>query len=298
MLSILIPIYNFEVYNLVEALQQQGGALGLDFEIRCYDDASAEKFQLRNRSIRQLEAVVYQEFNENQGRSRIRNLLAESARYDYLLFMDCDSAVVRSDYLEEYLKHLNASSILYGGRSYSSDKPSLNYIFHWTYGIEREVQTSKQRQLKPYKSFMTNNFLIPRDIYQSIGLDERLKQYGHEDTLFGLELEAKKIPIIHLDNPLEHIGLESVDIFLGKTKHGIENLFFLAQSNSRIDTKLLRVYKKLKYYNLVGIISRCLNLLRPFLLSNLRSRNPKMFNFDLYKLGLLIEESKNYNRNK
>ncbi|MBK9012976.1 MAG: hypothetical protein IPM82_02230 [Saprospiraceae bacterium] len=65
---------------------------------------------------------------------------------------------------------------------------------------------------------MTNNFLIPRQLFLEIQFDETLRQYGHEDTLFGMELARRQVPIVHIDNPLEHIGLEPVDVFLRKTE--------------------------------------------------------------------------------
>ena len=83
------------------------------------------------------------------------------------------------------------------------------WYFHWKYGSLREQSSVEQRNLKPYHSFMTNNFLIPKSIFLAIRFEEALTQYGHEDTLFGMELQRRGVPIVHLANPLRHGGLEA-----------------------------------------------------------------------------------------
>ena len=159
------------------------------------------------------------ELSSNQGRSRIRNLLADAAKGQYLLFLDCDSKVVKADYLATYVSALHPDTLLYGGRCYLPTPPAdQRYYLHWYYGIHREQQSAEQRQKQPYHSFMTNNFLIPTKQFMAIRFDESLKQYGHEDTLFGMELKNRQVPIVHMDNPLEHTGIEVAEIFLDKTK--------------------------------------------------------------------------------
>ena len=40
-------------------------------------------------------------------------------------------------------------------------------------------------------------------------------------------IKQRKIPILHLNNPLEHLGLEPQTIFLKKQKEAIKNLYKL-----------------------------------------------------------------------
>ena len=54
--------------------------------------------RIENRIIQNLENVIYRELPQNLGRSKIRNVLGKAAKFDYLLFLDCDSKVVSDNY--------------------------------------------------------------------------------------------------------------------------------------------------------------------------------------------------------
>lgn len=291
MLSVLIPVYNFDVRNLIKDLQSQCQLSGIAFEILCFDDCSSIDFREINREIKKLKGVVYRELKENLGRSQIRNELADAANYDYLLFMDCDSKVIREDYIKKYLLHLDPETLLYGGRVYHNIPPAEPELyFHWLYGTNREQIPAAVRKITPYQAFMTNNFLIPGALFQTIRFDDRLTQYGHEDTIFGLELKQRGIAIHHLDNPLEHLGLEKVDRFLSKTEKGIENLYFLWQENPLIDTRLLRMAQKIINWKLTGLSIWSLRIFLKRIKRNLHSTRPNLLYFDLFKLLLLLEK--------
>lgn len=294
-LSVLIPVFNFDIFALVADLHEQLVALDIPFEIVCFDDGSESHFRENNQRIRSIEQerICYKALPNNLGRARIRNALAAQAKYSYLLFMDCDSKLVSPHYIQRYVQHLQEDTVLYGGRSYAATPPAaFKFYFHWYYGTQREVSGAAIRAKQPYHAFMTNNFLISKAIFEQIRFDERLLQYGHEDTLFGLELQKRQIKILHIDNPLEHIGLEETAIFLNKTRQGIQNLAWLAKQHTDLHTKLLQTWRKLKKWRLEGLTALLLKALRPVLLRNLHSRYPNLKIFDLYKLSLFIEAAK------
>jgi hypothetical protein len=300
MLSILIPIYNFDVRQLVRELHTQGCLLNLPFEIICVEDASSPEFVKINQELIQLKHFKIEVLSKNVGRSKIRNHLATKANYDYLLFMDCDSMPTTSSYLLHYCKHLNPNKLLYGGRCYKEQAPSAPELyFHWYYGKNREESNSLLRKKHPYNSFMTNNFLVPKVIFDTIKFDEQLTQYGHEDTLFGLELKKQNIRILHLDNPLEHIGLEENKVFIQKSEQAIQNLYLLYQSQHiKREVKLLRYYILAKKYFLQLFILFFYKCVKNSILLNVFSSKPKLIFFDLYKLGYLIEWTKKVKNNK
>lgn len=293
MLSILIPVFNYDVRQLVHELRRQAGSFSAEWEILCFDDGSEQSWKAKNRQLDALPGVRYRELPENLGRSRIRNLLADEARGAYLLFLDCDSEVPDGSYLQRYAAQLHPGTLLYGGRAYQPSPPEEAALcFHWLYGSRREAQPASMREVQPYQSFMTNNFLIPRAIFQQIRFDERLLQYGHEDTLFGLELKKTGVRILHLDNPLVHAGLEPVDVFLAKTRQGIQNLAFLYRSGSEADTRLLRFYRRLRRWVGLGLLRHALRFCRPAMARQLHSSHPSLLLFDLYKFSLLLDELK------
>ena len=79
-------------------------------------------------------------------------------------------------------------------------------FFRWKYGKSREQKTAKVRREFPYHSFSSCNLFIRKEIIQRICFSEKLLQYSHEDTLFGLELQQLSIPILHIDNPIIMLG--------------------------------------------------------------------------------------------
>lgn len=252
MLSILIPVYCFDIRPLVQQLWQQAQELPFSWEIRLLDDASPEQWQLINRELGDLTGVLYEEQAANTGRAQIRNNLARVARFDYLLFMDCDSAVPDQHFLERYCQHLDPQTVLCGGRTYRDAPASSREHLHWWYGSQREVRTAAVRQQQPYEGFMTNNYLVPKSVALQIPFDAALQQYGHEDTLFGLELKRHRISILHLDNPLLHIGLEEAESWLHKQQQAISNLYTLHLQHPDLETRALRLWRWLHNSGFLG----------------------------------------------
>ncbi len=286
MLSILIPIYAFDVKPFVKELHIQAQLLPVDWEIILFDDASPVEWQQKNRSLLKLEGVEYKELSQNIGRAAIRNALARSAQYDYLLFMDCDSAITSSRFLQLYIDQCAPKRVLYGGRSYLKEAPKdKDYCLHWHYGNKREVRPVKERNQHPHLGFMTNNFVIPKAVFLDIQLDERLRQYGHEDTLLGLKLEEQSIPIVHLNNPLVHIGLEKGECWLGKQEQAIENLYWLHLQYPKLSTPALKTWRLLHTTRLIKIMLPLLNKREERMKINLCSHcKPHLWQLNLLKI--------------
>ena len=298
MLSVLIPVFNFDVRNLVREIHDQALALRIPFEILCFDDTSDQKFVEINNELSALSFVRINNLPKNLGRSAIRNKLAEEASYDQLLFMDCDSKVLSKNYIKNYIEQLHPDKLIYGGRAYDPNPPGdTKFLLHWIYGSSREVIPVEKRKQQPYKSFQTNNFVIPKKIFLSIRLNEALKGYGHEDTLLGNELESRKIEILHIENPLCHIGIESAEEFLKKTEQGLDNLCYLMQNNMKTDNiKLVQVFKKLRRWGMLGLYYSRYGKRKQNIKNNLLSEKPDLRLFDHYKLIRLIEKDRNYKK--
>ena len=296
MLSICIPIYNYDVTTLVKHLHQQGAALNIDFEILLMDDASQQRYKAINRECYELQHVIAIELEQNVGRSRIRNLLAQKARYPWLIFMDCDSQCPDDHYLERYLKQAKDEGVVCGGRIYHDQPPADDTYLHWLFGTKREVKPSGTRARKPNHSFMTNNFMIAATIMKEIRFNESLIGYGHEDTLFGLDLLKNGIKIKHIDNPLIHVGLQDAAEFLAKTREGTRNLLKVYKITGRDKAlpemaKLLKIWLIIRNLGLCRITGFFLALPETMLLKNLKGKNPSILFLDLYKLGYICRQT-------
>ncbi|MBR7034799.1 MAG: glycosyltransferase [Bacteroidales bacterium] len=114
MISILIPIYNISVCELVHCVHKQAVALNIPFEIILIDDNSEQQWKETNKQLSSLQNVEYKELTENIGRAKIRNLLADTAQYSYLLFLDSDVKIYSEQFLQTYITHCQPNSVVYG----------------------------------------------------------------------------------------------------------------------------------------------------------------------------------------
>ncbi|MBP5412748.1 MAG: glycosyltransferase family 2 protein [Bacteroidales bacterium] len=294
MLSILIPIYNYDARELVRSLHNQATEANIEFEILLLDDAS-ENTDLRtnNQVLKNIPNVTLLELPTKAGRSVARNFLAGQAKYPYLLFLDCDSEPVDNQYIQRYIPFCNKEDIVVcGGTAYKKEKPPRNCYLRWVYGTKCETTKATERNLRPNSRFSTFNFLISKNLFWSIRFNELLKNYGHEDTLFGLELKKRNIPITHIDNPLYHLGIDTNEEYLQKTRQGVENLKILLDQypdkQMLIDNiRLLKYYHKLEITHTLFLAAFFFFIFKSSMESNFKGRHPSLVLFNLYKISYL-----------
>ncbi|MDO3693837.1 glycosyltransferase [Wenyingzhuangia sp. chi5] len=290
MISICIPVYNYDITKLVKALTDQMDLLDEKLELIVIDDGS-ETFKTTNRNC--LKEHVYVELPKNVGRSKIRNLFKDYAKNQFLLFLDCDSMAINNCFITNYLKVLKEKIVVYGGRVYLSELSRKEEKLSWMYGRNIEAKPLKERLKHPYLTFMTNNFLIDKNIFNTLSFNEEIIGYGHEDTLFGYELMKSKIEIKHIDNPVLNMDLESNKIFIEKMEEALHSLkkISLKLENDVMfyeHVRLLCFYKKLNFIQResIGFIFLLTNkLLKYFLLQGYYAN--KLIGF--YKIGYFIK---------
>lgn len=250
MISILIPAYNQSVAELVNALHQQCISLN-SFEIIVADDASEYPYENEYQQIAKLSCVRIFRLDKNIGRARIRNLLAHEAQYELLLFIDGDAANVPPKFIQQYITAAQNFNIVCGGTYYTDTPPSNKSLrLRWKYGRKREMHPSCGQVTVPAQSFTTFNFLIRRSLMRMVGFDTNISSYGHEDTIFGIELSLRGLKVAQINAPLLHTGLDTAEVFLAKTRSAVRNLHLIAQ-NSRYRAELDRNVRLLKAYRLL-----------------------------------------------
>ena len=118
MLSILIPIYNFDITQLVVELKKQINNLDNTVEIIAFDDHSSHYIE-KNKKTAQKYNLNYDYLERNLGRSRIINLLAKNDNFEYLLILDCDVSPKSNLFLSKYLSEISLETeAIYGGRKH------------------------------------------------------------------------------------------------------------------------------------------------------------------------------------
>jgi hypothetical protein len=287
MLSILIPTYNYNVVPLVLELQKQCLECEITFEILVFDDSS-KLFFFENQQINSLENCRFSKNNSNLGRGKNINFLSESARFDWLLIMDCDTFPTQNNYIQKYISKINENEkVVFGGIQYKKEQPKKDQLLRWIYGNSRESLSVEKRNSNPNENALTSNLLIEKEVFLSNAFDKSITTYGYEDLVFLSELKEKGVLVTHIDNPTFHLGLETSEEFLEKTKIALTNLKSIAKTNPRAssESKILKLYNVLNKVYLDSLISYLFKITERKIAQNLLSQKPSLLLFDLYKLG-------------
>ncbi len=285
-ISVCIPVYNTDVSQLVKVLHSQIVELNEQVDLICIDDASSnKKLRYSNKELISKLGYKFVQLQKNIGRSKIRNLFLKHSSAKYFLFLDDDAIPVHQNFLKNYLESIRKNpNCVYGSINVNdSPKPTLREI----YRKNVEVKSLQERLNEPYVNFKSNNFLIKRAVFEKQKFNEKMKGYGHEDTLFAHKLMQRRLGVMHIDNPVYHADKDGDKKFLANTKNGLQNLaglYFKKGDSFKKFVKILNVYDSLskRKLNYILLIFSPLLLLVSRVMINLRIVPLKAFN--LYKL--------------
>ena len=286
MISILIPCYNYNAYDLVSRLEKECLTLGIVFEIISIDDASFSTLNEVNQKINMLTNCKFFESKKNIGRVANRQLLSQKAQYKWLLYIDVDVKPLNDNFIKVYVNEIKKGfEVVFGGFNYKNiETNNLRYLF----GKSREDVQSVIRNKNPYKYIISSNFLVKKVIFDKINKKININGYGM-DYFFGALLKENLVSINHIDNEVTHYGLDDNSKFLAKTKEALENLHYLNTNKliNKNDITILKYYRLFNFFGLKKIISKLINIFSKSIESNLKGSNPSLFVFDLYRLSYL-----------
>ena len=290
MISVLIPVYNFKVTNLVICLANQLDEIGEAYEIIIAEDGS-QKYIAQNKLLLKLDNVKIFHFEKNKGRSKTRNFLANKANYNWLLFLDADVLPVENNFIKLYLSNFNNDKnelIFSGGLKYkNSSKYAKN--LRWKYGVKREELPKEKRQKLYNKVTLGANFIIHKSIFNKCSFNEQLLKYGYEDALFLQNLINEGYKISHINNPVFHLGLDTNEEYLAKTKDAIQNLNFLIEKEkfNGKQFQLIKIFDVLKKINLDIIVASFYKKFSSRIEGLLKDKFINVYLLDFYKLSYL-----------
>lgn len=293
MISILISNYNYDCSRLVtdidnqcRALLSEGTVPEFAYEILVGDDASTHTEDLKK--VKDTTEGIGQTFiglAENRGSAAMRNLLAERAKYDYLIYIDSDAQVCTSDFIARYVASRNKADVVCGTLRNPSGPCPKGCELRYTY--EKKAEKSRREKIKgisPYTGLTFFNTLIRKDIIRRIPFDSRCTQYGYEDALMGIELQQKGCSILHIDNPLIHLGIDSNESFLRKTETSLHTLLHLGNP-MQLHAGASRMAHRLQRFRLDALFRFLFHMFGNPMRRNLLGRHPNLLVFQLYKLG-------------
>ena len=290
-ISILIPCFNRFCTSLVKALLDVASATQsprhdvFGFEIIVADDKSTRVGCVEaNRAINTLPHCRLLEMDHNVGRAEIRNVLARSARHEWLVFLDCDVNIVNPDFLLNYLLCDEKHEVVYGGVSLPPYGKRFRGNLRYQYEKRCLPKFSVENRLaQPYQSFRTCNFMVKRQTLLSHPFDSRIRTYGYEDVLFGKSLTAAHISVHHIDNPVEIDDFEDNSNFMYKTEEAMQTLFRMRHLMDGYSL-ITHYAAKIDAWNMRRPLLSFFERFGKTLRKSLRGRHPSVRVYNLYRL--------------
>ncbi len=290
MISVLIPTYNYTCYKLVSDLHEQLERCGERYEILVAEDGSKDQVTIiANHKIEELTNCMHIIRKENLGRAGIINFLISEAQGEWCIIMDSDAKVVTENFINSYIENAKDDADLVIGSLVNPEMlPNPNATLRYRYEKTAEpYRTAEYRNHHIYERFTTFNFMGRRTALMEVPFDERCTEYGFEDTLMGVEMRRKGKRVKHIDNPLMHLGFDSNEVFLNKTRTALRSLKKI-ENDMLPYTGIGKAIGKIESLHLTGIVRIVYSVLRPLIEMNLLSRRPNLKLFAFYKLGYYL----------
>jgi glycosyltransferase involved in cell wall biosynthesis len=250
-LSIAIPCHRYDASLLLQRLSacEQAG----EVEIILYEDGGGDpwlvkKLQTRVKSLPSPARMIA--CMTNRGRSAARNAAVAEARADWILLLDADMVPDDVHFLSRYLEAAQIAAspcAVVGGYSLRYAPVEPRFALHRWQALRSEIQPSETRQLQPGLNVYSCNVMVHRRALQECPFDTGFSGWGWEDVDWGLRLEAR-FPIIHIDNPCSHMGLDEDEVLLAKYSQGATNFARLADRHAHAlrASSLLRAARTLR----------------------------------------------------
>jgi glycosyltransferase involved in cell wall biosynthesis len=222
-LSVLIPFYRDDPTRLIASLDRQGD----DVEVVVLDDGSRDD-ALAARIIGAVRALSlparFVRLTRNEGRAAGRNRLADSARAEHLLFLDADMLPDSDDFLDRWLALIEreAPAAAFGGISLAQTPKTRETAVHRAMALRSDCLPASVRRQAPEKYVFTSNLLVRRDVFVAEPFDAGFQGWGWEDVEWSMRV-SRRHPIVHIDNPATHLGLDPAAKMAAKFEQSAAN---------------------------------------------------------------------------
>ena len=237
-LSVLIPFLRDDPTELLALLEREATDLKAEVEVVLLDDGTGDpdltarlETQVAALSLpmRLLSSLV------NLGRSRGRNRLTTEARGRHWLFLDSDMRPDNPDFLQTWLAlaRIDDPAVAFGGFSLDQTPHERRTAVHRAMALRSDCRLSAERARQPEKHVFTSNLLVRHDVFEVEAFDADFAGWGWEDVEWGMRV-ARRWPIVHIDNPATHMGLDTVDALAAKYEQSAANFARVAAKHPEV----------------------------------------------------------------
>lgn len=229
-ISICIPTWRDSADALLCSLMRMPGAK--ECTLLIFDDGSHDPALLRQltRQIARYPGPARLiSAPKNCGRSHARNRLFDLAETEWVLFLDADMQPDDSDFLNRYLDAVDAQAdpaLIAGGFSLQHAHPTAQTRLHAAQSAASECVPASRRAEAAGRYVFTSNILVHRNVLTRVSFDLGFQGWGWEDVDWGLRV-AETFPILHIDNPATHLGLDPDSKLLDKYAASADNFLRL-----------------------------------------------------------------------
>lgn len=226
-LSVLIPFLRDDPTELLRMLETEAPAIGAEAEIVLMDDGTDDP-ALTTRLESQVAAMALPvrliTLPSNEGRSAGRNRLASTARGGSMLFLDSDMRPDHDRFLGDWLALIAREdpAVAFGGFSLLQAPTDARYAVHRSMAAKSDCVPCEERARQPEKYVYTSNLLVRRDVFRSEAFDAGFSGWGWEDVEWAMRV-SRRFPVVHIDNPATHMGLDTVAALAGKYEQSAPN---------------------------------------------------------------------------
>ncbi len=256
-LSVLTPFHRHDPSSLIERLAAHQGV-----ELVLLDDGSAcpeliaKTTACAERLGMPARIIVWA---NNCGRAAARNRLIAEARGEYVLFLDADMIPDSGDFLARWLDVIQRQRpfIAFGGMSLRHAARDRETALHHFIFARSDCRPAWVRERAPAHSTASSNLLVRRDLLQEAPFDDGFHGWGWEDVEWALRA-SRRAPILHVDNPATHAGLDCVQALLRKSAEAGPNYGRMVRMHPREATRLAshRIARGLKLMPLRETLKR------------------------------------------
>jgi hypothetical protein len=112
--------------------------------------------------------------------------------------------------------------VAFGGFSLLTAPRDAAFAVHRRIAARSECLPAASRALQPEKYVYTSNLLVRREVFEAEGFDPAFTGWGWEDVEWAMRV-ARRYPVLHVDNPATHLGLDTVERLAAKYEQSVAN---------------------------------------------------------------------------